>query len=130
MMDVYEAAAKWGCSVTPVKKACKAGRIPGVQLLKMPGRKHPLYQIPDNTPLPSCIHPRGRRYQKRVIERASIDTPVVLSMQDRSSAAYVWSNQNRKTIGELARELGVPSRRVTELFDIGLAIFFSKEAAS
>lgn len=65
-----------------------------------------------------------------MIERASVDTPVALSAQDQSSAAYVWSNQSRKTIGELARELGVPSRRVTELFDIGLALFSAKEAAS
>lgn len=131
MMDVYDAAVKWGCSVTPVKRACKAGRIPGVQLLKVPGRNLPLYQIPDGTPRPEFINPRGRYNKTAKIAPAAIQSIVVhRAADDISNAEYIRQNQTKKTIGQLAKELKISSRRVTELFDLALVLFSAKEAAS
>ena len=124
-MDVYDAAVAWGCSASPVKRACKAGRIPGAQLMKVPGRCHPVWQIPDGTPKPLFINPRGIQYNK-AMPIPNLDD--FLSVSGISSAEYVWKNQTKKTIGQLAKELGVTSKRVTELFDLAFSLFSAKEA--
>lgn len=126
-MYAYDAAVEWGCSASPIKKACKAGRIPGAQLMKVPGRVHPVWQIPDGTPRPLFIKPRGIQYNK-AMPVPNID--ISSAVGEISSAEYVWKNQTKKTIGQIAKDLGVTSKRVTELFDLALSLFSAKEASA
>lgn len=107
-MTVKEAAERWGCTTKTVSRYAMEGRIPGAYKESIPegGSR---WIFPDGAEKPMLIMPQRRN--KRFVQNACI------FKSTNALERYIWRNQGKKSIRDIANALHITTREVVVIYD-------------
>lgn len=122
-MTIVEAAEKWGLSSKTVSEYVRSGRIPGASRVKI-GRGPYIWIIPDDALKPTKAQ---RGFSPGMAPSRIPGFDRIRSFGAQDDVDLVWIFQNERTIGTLARDLGVQATRIVELFELGCRRYLHPE---